>query len=307
MCALPAPKAKPTTPVGSSWEDTGVDDICMIIQGQYSAGKTTLAGTLDPSFPWPFPTIKYTAKEPKYRLNTLHWLTYDKKALVSFRERGIAVSRFDVRDYMAKKNCAVMAATEVGLRDCEAAVTRGARWIVVDTLSTYDKMLDAYWQDQLLSDTGAKETNASKSHNKLIEGVQIQKYGRMFVCHKMLHDALMSLGCGVIYLTHSKAMMDLGLGTDDEREKQRKVRQTMQVAASGGVFVPDITGKGAGVYKADARLQLVVTAKKGPNGMLTRSITADSVGGYETKNSWELSIKGEHEAHLGKMLARVSS
>ena len=290
---------------GTSWEDTGADDICMIVQGQYNAGKTTLAGTIDPDFPWPFPTVKHTGNTPRHVLKTVYWLTYDKKALVSFRERGISVGRFDVRDYMAKKNTNVITATEMGLKEAEKAVSGGVKWVVIDTLSTFDKMLDAYWQEQLIDDKVLKEANQTKSNNKLIEEVQIPKYGRMFVCHKMLHDSLMSLGAGIIYLTHSKAMLELGLGADAERENNRKARQTMQVAASGGVFVPDITGKGAGVYKADARLQLVVIALKGPNGKLLREITADPLGGYETKNSWELSINGKHEAHLGKLLAKI--
>lgn len=300
----PVPPTKPTSHAGSSWDDKLTENLCAIVQGQFGAGKTTFAATVSKFFPTVMPTTKHKGP-PKHILKDVFWLCYDKGALLSFKERGIAVNRFDVRQYMAEKRATVMQSTEVGLRECAKAVEAGASWIIVDTVSTFDKMLDAYWQAMLLADKGLKEANDSKSANKLIEEVQIPKYGRMFTCHKMLHDNLMALGCGVIYLTHSKALIDLGLGSSDDKEKQKKVRQTTQTA-SGGVLVPDITGKGTGVYKADARLQLVVRATKGAAGMV-RSVSAEPVDGYETKNSWELSIKGPQEPNLAKIIAKIEA
>ena len=289
---------------GSSWDDALTENLVMIVQGQYGAGKTTLAATLSKFAPVPWPMTKHKGP-PKHTLKDLYWLCYDKGALLSFKERGIAVPRFDARIYMAEKKCSIMQATEAGLMNVEKAVAAGAEWVVVDTLSTFDKALDAYWQQALLADKGLKDGNMDKSMNKLIEEVQIPKYGRMFVCHKMLHDNLMRMGVGVCYLTHSKANIDLGLGTQDDRDKQKKVKAMTQTATSG-ILSPDITGKGAGVYKADARLQLVVNATKGVGGKLVRSVSLDPLGGYETKNSFELSIVGTQEANLRTILAKIT-
>lgn len=304
---MPVPIKKPSAPgSNSSWDD-GFEALVAIIQGQFSAGKTTLAATVSKYAPDPWPTTRHNPKAPpKYNLKDLFWLCYDKGALLSFKERGIAAPRFDVRKFMAERKVGVMQATEAGLREAEKAVQGGAEWVVVDTLSTFDKMLDAYWQAALLADKGLKDSNLDKSANKLIEEVQIPKYGRMFTCHKMLHDNLMQLGCGVLYLTHSKALIDLGLGSADDKTKQKQVRQTVSTATSG-VLVPDITGKGAGVYKADARLQLVIRATKGASGKLVRSVMAEPFDGYETKNSWELSIVGPQEANLKKVLAKITA
>ena len=299
----PLGKPAPKSHSASSWDD-GLEALVVVIQGQFSAGKTTLAATVDPGCPDPLPTVKHKGP-PKHTLKKVFWMCYDKGAILSFKERGIAVSRFDVRKYMAEKKCSVMVATEAGLREAEHAVQGGVEWVVIDTISVYDKMLDAYWQAMLLSDKGLKDGNDSKSANKLIEEVQIPKYGRMFSSHKMLHDNLMNLGCGVIYLTHSKAMIDLGLGNSDDKEKQKKVRQTMTTAA-GGVLVPDITGKGAGVYKADARLQLVVKVVANMKWQLIREVWADPKDGYETKNTFELSIVGKQEPNLRKILAKIA-
>ena len=304
MKPIAKPASKPAS--NSSWDD-GFENLVIIVQGQFSAGKTTLAATLSSFAPDPWPTTRHNPKAPpKYNLKDLFWLCYDKGALLSFKERGIAVPRFDVRKYMAEKRCGVMQATEAGLREAEKAVQAGAAWLVVDTVSTFDKMLDAYWQSALLADKGLKDSNLDKSANKLIEEVQIPKYGRMFTCHKMLHDNAMTLGCGVYYATHSKALIDLGLGNADDKTKQKQVRQTVLTATSG-VLVPDITGKGAGVYKADARLQLVIRATKGATGKLVRSVMAEPFDGYETKNSWELSIQGPQEANMRKILAKITA
>ena len=285
---------------GSSWDD-GFENLVIVVQGQYSAGKTTLAATLSKHMPDPLPTQKHKGP-PKYNLKDIFWLCYDKGALLSFKERGISVPRFDIRACMAEKKCSVLTATEMGLREAEKA---SRDWIVVDTVSTYDKMLDVYWLGSLIGDKALKDEDAAKSLSKLSEEVQIKKFGLMFNSHKMLHDNLMRFGCGVMYLTHSKAEIDLGLGSADDREKQKKVKQMTSVA-SGGILKPDITGKGAGVYKADARLQLVIVATKGANGKLMRQVYADSWGGYETKNSWELSIQGPQEANMRKILAKVA-
>mgnify|MGYP001612449869 CR=1 FL=1 len=285
---------------GSSWDDNVAESLCMLVQGQYGSGKSTLAATLSRYFPKEGLTTQKHKGPPKHDLKDLFWLCFDKGALSGLKERGIAVPRFDVRTHMAEKRCTVMQAVEAGLRAAEQAVRGGALWVIPDTLSKYDEMLDAYWQAALLSDKGA-----TASDNKAIEAVQIPKYGRMFACHKLLHDNLMSLSCGVCYLTHSRAQIDLGLGQADDREKQRKVRQTL-ANASGGILVPYITGKGAGVYKADARLQLFVKTVPGPGGKLTREVWAESREGYETKNSFELSITGKQEAHLGKLLAKIA-
>lgn len=297
-----APKAE-SSHSGLSWED-GNEQLVVIVQGQFGSGKTTLAATLSKHFPSTGLATSKHKGPPKHILKDLFWLCYDKGALLSFRERGIAVPRFDVRSYMAEKKCSIIQATEVGLREAEKAIAAGAEWVIPDTLSTFDKGLDAHWHNIMFKEAKADPRNAGKNDNELIEKIQIPKYGRMFVYHKMLHDNLMNLGAGVCYLTHSKALVDLGLGSSDDREKQKKVRAMVQTA-SGGLLVPDITGKGAGVYKADARLQLVVRASKGVGGKMTRKVSADSPDGYETKNSWELSIQGEQEPHLGKLLAKI--
>lgn len=290
---------------GSSWDDDLTSSLVMIVIGHSSAGKTTLAATLSKHFPsGGLPTTKHKGP-PKYNLKDLHWGCYDKGALLSFKERGIAVPRFDIRAFMAEKKASIVMATEAYLHEAEKAARAGAEWLIVDTLSKYDEALDTYCLTTLLGDKALKGENAEKSVAQLTEQVQIKKYGLIFTFHKMLHDNLMRFGTGVCYLTHAKAEVDLAIGNDAEaKDKQKKVRATQAVAGQSGILKPAITGKGAGVYVRDARLQLALRVTKGATGM-TRQLYAEPIDGFETKNSWELSIKGPQEPHLGKLLAKV--
>ena len=292
---------------GSSWDDDLTTRLVMIVLGHPNAGKTTLATTLSKFYPKDgLPTIKHKGPA-KYTLKDLYWGCYDKGALLSFKERGIAVPRFDIRAYMAEKKASIVGATEAFLMEAEKAVRSGAQWVIVDTLSKYDEAIDTYCLRTLLGDKALRSENVEKSVAQLTEQVQIKKYGLLYGFHKLLHDELTKLGAGICYLTHAKAQNDVSVGVDAEaKEKLKKVRATTSVAGQTGVLKPAVTGQGLGVYVRDARLQLALRVTKGASG-LVRQLYAEPIDGFETKNAWELSIKGPQEPHLGKLLAKVNS
>src|SRR3990167_9713172 len=112
MVKMPIIKKPLPEKQGSSWNDS-FEALALIVQGQYGAGKTTLAATLSKYFPKDgLPTTKHIGAAPKYTLGDMFWLVYDKGALLSFRERGIAMPRFDVRQVIAEKKISVFSATE---------------------------------------------------------------------------------------------------------------------------------------------------------------------------------------------------
>lgn len=277
----------------------------IVIQGKYGAGKTMLAATISDDFK-SLPIAKHKGP-PNQVLNDLFWISFDEGATLGFRERGISVKEFDVHDWMSKKKCSILTATEKALIELEKAVNHyGIQWVVVDTVSQFDKGLEQYWVNILRQGKNLEDLNPAEVDDK----IQIPAYKRMFNSHKMLQENLLNLRVGRIYLTHAKAIGTFKLGNPDEQAKQAKARSALQTANAASLaeagLEPDVTGKGAGGYLAPARLILFVKKVRGVGNASSREVWAEPTSeGYTTKNSFELSIVGKQEPNLKKILEKI--
>lgn len=275
-------------------------DIEIILYGQFGAGKTTAMGTA--SKHWPktgLPTEKWKGTKPKYVLSDMFWFSFDRGATDGFRERGIAVPEFSVPRFIGTpalwkkagytKKPSIREAVDFGLNLAATAIAKhGVEWVAVDTLSSFDASLEAYGRD-----------NMPRSEQKDVDDTRAM-YGQMFYGHKTFHDKMRSLGCGLLYSAHAKDMGDLS-----KLKPEEKKRLITLTAAGMPAFMPQLTGKGAGVYKGDSSLQLVIHAKRLPNGggLLREAYTV--LQDWEAKNRFELSLNEVEKPDLGMMLKKI--
>lgn len=281
--------------------DAPLTDMEFILYGQYGAGKSTAMMTVSEFFPKTgLPTTKHTGAKAKYVLEDMFWFSFDRGATAGFRERGIAVPEFSVPTFQGDEKLwrkagfaskpSIRQAVDFGLNLAAAAVAKGAKWIAVDTLSSFDAGLEAFGRNNMPTNSaGDQDTRAM--------------FGQMFYGHKLFHDALRSLGCGLLYSAHAKDMGDIS-----KLKPEEKKRLITLTAAGMPSFMPLLTGKGAGVYKGDASLQLVIIAKKDPSTKsLRREAYTVMTDDWEAKNRFELSLKPVEEPHLGNMLRKIRS
>lgn len=284
--------------------DAPESDMEIILYGQYGAGKTTAMATASEFFPKSgLPTAKHKGK-PKYILEDMFWFSFDRGATAGFAERGIAVPEFSVPRFMGDEKLwrkaglqsrpNIRQAVEFGLNLAAAAVSRGAKWIAVDTLSSFDAGLEAHGRN-----------NMPKGHSQTGGEVDDTRgmFGQMFYGHKLFHDAMRSLGCGLLYSAHAKDMGDIS------KLKPEEKKRLLTLTASGmPSFMPQLTGKGAGVYKGDASLQLVIMAKRDPSTKkLRREAYTIMQDDWEAKNRFELSLDPVEKPDLGAMLRKIRS
>jgi hypothetical protein len=276
--------------VTMSHEEPVEQSLVLVIHGQMGAGKTTLASTASSKFPDTLPTERAAPGEaPKYVLDDMAWLSFDPKATAGFRERGVTVPNFDVPHFRGTEDLwkaakfarqpTIFQAAEFGLQQLLA---RKPKWLVIDTVSTFDLGLNEYY-------------SKTESSNKF------EKYNKIFGAHKAFYNICASAGCAVIFICHSKAEIE---SDDSDAAAKQDVLRT----AAGGNIVPEITGKGKLVYKGAASMQLAVltkTVRDGKRKVLERYVSPIKTAGHETKNRWELSLGDKEEAHLGKILAKV--
>lgn len=281
-----------------SWDET-LERLTILLYGQYGAGKTTTAATASAFFPKTgLPKERYKGSKPKYVLEDMFWLSFDRGATHGFRERGIAVPEFSIPAFMGDKKLwskaglgskpTIRQAVDFGLNLAVTAVSKGARWIVGDTITSFDASTEGYEREHM-------PTNASGDDDTR------KMYGNIFASHKAFHEKLRALGCGLILCVHAKALDDVGKMSADEK------RRLIALSAAGmPQFMPAITGKGNSVYKGDADLELVIIAKEVVNkGGLDRKAYTVLKEGWEAKSRFELSLDAVEEPDLGQMFRKI--
>src|SRR5690606_19995601 len=147
--------------IGMSYEEPVEQGMIIGAHGPFAAGKTTLAATASEKLPESgFPTERHPPNEPpKYVLDDLAWLSFDPKATAGFKERGVSVPTFDVLHFMHnpdgpkgwkaagfKRAPDIIQATVFGVQQLK---TISPKWLVVDTVSSFDDWLNQYWFDAL--------------------------------------------------------------------------------------------------------------------------------------------------------------
>jgi hypothetical protein len=250
------------------------------------------------------PTEKWKGAKPKYVLEDMFWFSFDKGATHGFRERGIAVPEFSVPGFIGSeaqwrkagfgRKPTIREAIDFGLSLAATAIAkRGVEWLVPDTLSSLDAALEAHGRNNMPK--GGAEGDKDDTR---------KMYGDMFYGHKLFHDAVRSLGCGIIYCCHGKAVDDVAKLKPEEKKR-------LITLSSAGMpeFLPAITGKGATAYKGDASLQLAIIAKEIPGAKgkerLDRKAYTILQDKWEAKNRFELSLDPIEKPDLGAMLRKI--
>lgn len=272
-----------------SWEV--VCDYTFLLFGQFGVGKTTMAASASEA--WPkggLPKVRHKGAKPSAVLEDMFWISADKGATRSFRERGISVPEFSIPAYLSQNRHAnITNALEKAIELAVVAVSkRKAKWVVVDTLTSVDGALESHWR------RNCPETKSGKDDTR-------RMYGNVFYGHKLLNDALITVGAGVIVCCHAKAIDDISKLSEEEK------RRVITLTAIGmPEFLPAITGKGATAWKAHVDLQLALVAKDVPRtGLVRRAYTISK--GWETKSRFELSLPVELPCDIGKIREMVEA
>lgn len=250
----------------------------ILIHGPPKVGKTWLAATV---------SERFDAGGP---LSDVLWLPWDNGAVDGLTEAGITMPCLDIGQALAEKTNAkgsvnFVAATQTILAEAASEVAKGQiRWVVTDTLSMLDKGLNEHFERNCPE---TKEGNPDS----------LAMYRLIFNAHKRYHMALRAMNVGLIYLCHSKV---LGDNTKPAEAMKRKATQAVDFAIG-----PDITGAANTVYKGEASLYLVVTAKQDPKSKkLTRSIAPFGGKGFEGGSRFTQNLSEEEPANLHALLTK---
>jgi len=282
----------------SSYEEPFWQSLRLVIHGKFGVGKTALAATASEYFPEKWPTERHKGAEPKYVLKDMFFINVDDKATAGFRERGIAVSQFDLPYFMATKEDesgfgwgpagfsrapTIMQAANFALNVAESM---SPRFLVVDTVTALDRSFVHYWNANCPMRGGQKDTQSM--------------YGEVRNWHSEFAEACRNVAPCVIWTCHSTVIAETSRDTPVSAAQKDVLR-----TAEGGFIAPDITGKGKSGYKAHASLQLAVLAKRTPQG-LQRYVSPIWTKDHETKNRWELSLGDTEEPYLRKMFQKIT-
>jgi hypothetical protein len=303
MGKLTPVKKEAVKPVGSLFAPSSEQDLTqtiIVLHGQFGAGKSTTAASVSKYFPDPLPTKKES--KVKYDLKDVLWISFDRGGTHGFRERGINVPVFDIHKFRSDRELwksagyaqqpNIFQAAEKAAKEAAKLVEAGeVKWVVVDTVSSMDSELVTYYEQHAPQGRGGT-TDTWAVYRSLLQA------------HKLFHDQITLLPCGIIFCCHSMSAGDDSQLTPDQKAK----KLSLTMPGMPGI-IPAITGKGAGVYKAHADVQLYIHAspKIGAKGQLERwAYPVKSDQGGEAKNRFELSLEPKEEPNLRKILGKIT-
>lgn len=208
----------------------------LVIQGQPKTSKTTLAVTASKYAP---PPAQWDPKKP-VELKDLVWLQFEPNALMYPATRGAVVQ--NVLDWSSQDLtwATLMKAVDALPKAAEQWRNEGATTIVVDTVSTFNRML---LRDIIERPNYAKDME------------RIRAYGRVDDAHYALIDNLRATKLNVIVLMHLNVFQPFGEeGGNSEMAQAMKAQaekainkvEASNVAGVRTEFIPDMRPKPAG-------------------------------------------------------------
>jgi len=255
----------------SSSRDTSLDHMCMTIYGPSSIGKTWYALTA---------SAQWTGGATD--IQDLVVLMFDRGGLDGVTSAGINVPYIDVNKWMYDQASNIEQALVYCTTKAAAAVHAGVRTIVVDTVSSLDRLLDAHFE--VKTPAGPRKS--------------FEKYNSMAIQHNLFYSALARLQADIVFLAHMK------VGMLDSAKEQEKVR-VAKVPGQYDVW-PDITGKSLGTYTNNVSIEGHIVKKVAPDGTESRHLViGDKESVCRTKNRFAGTIGPTEPAHLGQMLAKI--
>lgn len=269
------------------------------IHSQPGNGKTFAA--LTASEQCPKDLTKKQAK--KVNINDMVWLSADRGATDGFRERGINVPyvvdlswlmrapiRGEKKPYASNILDALPMLIDIAYQRVEQGETK---WVVVDTVSSIDRLLNTYWEDNCpRSKSGAEDRFAMYR--------MIMKY------HSQFYQAMSLFPCGVIFLAHTKALIE---GEDANAKTKAKAA----ALAGDNDLAPSITGKSLETYTANVSTEFALEAirapgwKPGDGYEFARWLYPVGGRGYRGKNRFQLALGTKEPADLGRIVEKIRS
>ena len=168
----------------------------------------------------------------------MFWITGDVQALIGFKQLGVSVESADVSAVSLPKFQDAMKAAMLATGE---AVAKGATTVVVDTVSAIDVKITA---DHI--SRGAE---------------RFDLYRAVLHAHTKFELFLNTLEANIIYLCHSKAVLDQP-GTSDAAKAASEAKALKEIAAGTSDVIPAITGAALNLYRGDVSLEFAVTREK---------------------------------------------
>lgn len=207
------------------------------ILGQPKTAKTTLAVTVSNKCP---PPASWSISKPVV-LNDLLYIGFEPNSLMYAQGKGISIP-----------NCLDWSGQSLTIEELIPAIRslpvaaeqykqQGIKTIIVDTLSTFNRLLI---RDVVTKPDYAKDMD------------RIRAYGRVDDLHYLLFDSLRATGLNIVAIVHLNAFTPFGESEDPRSPSQaamalaaEKQVAKQEAAAVGGLrteFVPDLRTKIAG-------------------------------------------------------------
>lgn len=297
-------KVKAVATVAVEVEGVRTSDDLLAERGMYTChappghGKTFFA--LTGSVYCPKDLSKKTT--PTAKVLDAVWMACDRGATAGFKERGVLAPYIVDLNYIMRpplKNekkpyadnilDALPLMIDLAYQVFEQAGT--IKWIVVDTVSSIDRQLNAYWEDHVPTSKAGKEDRFAMYR-------MIGKY------HSQFYDAMSLFPCNVMFLAHTKAQIE----SDDTTQQ---LKQRAAASAGDNELTPSITGKSLETYTANVDVEFALEAlqepgwKPGDPAAFKRYVYP--IGGKKMrgKNRFQLSLGTKEPADLGLIMARI--
>jgi hypothetical protein len=280
--------AKSTSKYFNSNRKVGLAKKRTVAHGPAGHGKTWFAAQLDPSFPKTVPAKKWV------KLKSTLWVLYDAGGLDGLLDNKIEVDYVD--PYEILKDHDLIDGQNVMFDLLYKMVKEnGYKHVVFDTITRYDKDLNAYWDD---------DENCPKTKQGAKDSFGVWR--AIGNTHKRFHDDADGLPCDVTFLMHSKAM-------SESASLQKKGKAASTPGSSD--FVIDFKYYDMGnTYRANASIIAAIHTIKEPKGkkryaFLESGQGADEEGlGFEAKNRFQSSLPdGKYPADLGLLYSKIEA
>lgn len=282
-----ASTSKPVSPSIRSTRVKKLDRLRAIAHGLPKCGKTWFAATMS----------KYW--KDKKPLKDCCWVSADEEATAGFHEHDIELPyEIDIpwlltppregedKPY-AKNILQALTIASKGVREC--VYDHGCEIVVIDTLSAIDDKLGKYWDDHCPTSKGGKEH-------------RFAMYRLLAHTHTRFYEDMMALPAHVIFLCHSKALIE----TDDRNQKNKQKEQ-----ATPGMYdlVPQITGKALLLYTKNMSLTVAViaTPKPGKRNEFERTILTANGNGMQANTRFQLSLDKVEKPDLRAIFDKIKA
>lgn len=272
-------------PYVTSSDDEEMEHLRVLVHGLSKVGKTWLAASL--SEHW-----------PEGPLSDCVWVSVDQGAINGLKSHGIKVPmNVDINKMLlpGKDGSAAQARNIIDAMPKVSQAVRacvfqgGAKIVVVDTLSALDDKFNFYWsQNCPTTRSGAEDRFAM--------------YRLIGTTHQRFYTDMNTLPAHVIYLTHSKALIE----TDDKNQKNRQ-----KALSIPGMYdlAPQITGQSALLYtkNVDNIFALVAKPKVGKRNEFERTVFTSPNGGMQANTRFQNCLNPEEPADLRAIFNKIQT